>query len=141
MPIPFHVLRNIAILGGFISIGGAGYFTTKLKYKFKQADYFIESVSLLRNYTPIEKYLGQPIVVKSIDLGDTENNVVGALGAKIAIPVCGPKDKGILYCWATRENTDERWLVDKLEIEIKKTKQRWTFYERPITKENEEKKL
>ncbi|GAB1600196.1 uncharacterized protein LOC115209809 [Argonauta hians] len=141
MPIPFHILRNIAIVGGFISLGGAGYFTVKIQNKFKQTDCYIESVSLLRNYTPIEKYLGQPISVKSIDLGDTENNVVSALDAKLAIPVLGPKDKGTLYCWASRQTADERWHIDKLDIEVTKTNQRWTFYRRPITNENEAKLL
>lgn len=107
---------------------------SKWKYKtdqFREAEYYKKSLTLLRNYAPIENSIGRPIRGSSIDLGDYDNNIVDGKNAKIAIPVTGPKGKGTLYCFASRPTVKDSWQIDQLDIETHKNHQRWTFYKLP----------
>lgn len=139
MPASIRTLRNIAIVGGFIALGGAGYFTVKIQNHFRETEYYKKSLVLLRNYAPIENSIGRPIQGSSINLGDFDNNVVDGLNAKIAIPVTGPKGNGTLYCFASRPTLKDSWQINQLDIETQKNNQRWTFYKLPTSESDSSK--
>jgi len=85
-------------------------------------------MELLRGYPPAVRLLGEPIRAKHIDLG-TGKTYCDGLTAKLTVPVRGRKKKGILYSWASRSNVDERWAIDRLDLEV--SKRTWTFYVNP----------
>lgn len=59
--------------------------------------------------------MGEPIKESGFDLSNP-NNTCDASHAQFEVKVRGPKDKGVLYFWATN-HISEGWLVDRLELE------------------------
>lgn len=59
--------------------------------------------------------MGEPIKETGFDLSNP-NNSCDASYAQFEVKVKGPKDKGVLYFWATN-HINEGWLVDRLELE------------------------
>ncbi|XP_048238394.1 uncharacterized protein LOC124142995 [Haliotis rufescens] len=130
--IPTSVLKNIAVFGGVFALGSAYYMTEKIQERFRKEDYYRIPMKMLRQYQPAVEAFGQPIVSKRLDLGDTQHNRVDGLNASLLIPVKGPKDKGSLYIQASRLSGKDSWAVDQLDLELKSTGQRWTFYQKPV---------
>ncbi|KAL5005579.1 hypothetical protein ScPMuIL_016737 [Solemya velum] len=122
------MLQKVAVCGGLIAIGGAIFFTEKIQGNFRQQEYFRKSMKLLRQYGPAVESLGEPIRTKHLDLGDTQKNRVDGFKARITIPVKGPNGLGTLHSWASRETVHDSWEVDRLDIELTKTGQKWTFF-------------
>lgn len=86
-------------------------------------------------------YLGQPIKDTGFDLGDEQHNFCDGKNAQFEVSVkglfarqfnfsfrrtlrttclhtTGPKDKGTMYFWAERDESEE-WNVNRLELELK----------------------
>lgn len=122
-------LKKVAIVGAVIAIGGAGYFQFRIQDNFRQQPFYTESVRLLRGYPPALKMLGEPIVVKNLDLGDTEKTWCDGLNARLAIPLKGSLTKATLHSWASRESVKDHWVVDRLDFET--SNKNWTFYINP----------
>lgn len=64
------------------------------------------------------KYLGEPIKEVGFDLADPEHNFCDGTKAQFEVRVRGPKDKGRMYFWAERADS-EGWIVKRLEVELK----------------------
>lgn len=59
--------------------------------------------------------MGEPIKEMGFDFSNP-NNICDADHAQFEVKVRGPKDKGVLYFWATN-HLNKGWLVDRLELE------------------------
>ncbi|XP_064598521.1 cytochrome c oxidase assembly factor 1 homolog [Liolophura sinensis] len=121
------MLTKVAIAGGVVALGGAWYFTQRLQNDIKQQDHYKQSVKLLRDYKPAQEAFGKPIIPLSLDLAN-KDIYMDEKEARLVIPLRGPKDKGTLYTWATREKPGLSWNIDQLDLELKSSGRRWTFY-------------
>jgi len=129
MPVSISTLAKVAVVGGFVSIASASYFTWKIQDNFKKEPYYIRSMELLNGYPPAVSILGAPIETRRLDLGSTSPTFSTGLAARLAIPVSGKKQRGTLHCWASRVNASDSWNVDKLDLEV--NSMTWTFYVDP----------
>lgn len=112
-------LARTAAFGGFIVIGSAFYFKSRIQDGIKHSDYYRESLHILRSHRGVAYLMGEPIKDGRLDLGDTSNNFCSGKEAKFQVPVKGTKQSGTLYLWASRSSYDENWSVDRLELGLK----------------------
>ncbi|CAD5122805.1 DgyrCDS11211 [Dimorphilus gyrociliatus] len=122
-------LKRVALVGGVMALGGAGYFTYKIQNNFRNAVYTQKAIFLFENYPAANDLIGKPFRYKNIDLGDTKKNFVFEHRAQLEIPVNGSKGDGKMFLFAHREKLNQDWELEKLDMEVKGT--RWTFWMNP----------
>lgn len=113
-------LARTASIGGFIVIGSAFYFKSRIQDGIKQSEYYRESLRLLRSHRGVAYLMGEPIKDGGVDLGDNDNNFCTGNQAQFQVPVKGTKLSGTLYLWASRSSLDQNWSVDRLELGLEK---------------------
>ncbi|KAK7113740.1 hypothetical protein V1264_012976 [Littorina saxatilis] len=121
-------LTKVAVFGSIASVAGAAFFTNKIHENLQREEYHRKPMYMLRHYQPAVDLLGHPIHPTRMDLGNTEKNRIDGYEAKLAIPVKGPKDKGTLYVWASREKAGDSWDVTRLDLEVGEANERLTFH-------------
>ncbi|XP_050418156.2 uncharacterized protein LOC126831603 [Patella vulgata] len=127
------VLKLVVVGCGIGALSGAFYYTEKVQGQFRREEFYTKPMKLLRNYEPAKEHLGEPIRSTHIDLGNTTENNIDGLNAKLTIPIKGSKDKGKMYVTASRNEAGESWIINQLDLEIKRTRRKWTFYKTPET--------
>ncbi|KAK3764429.1 hypothetical protein RRG08_040025 [Elysia crispata] len=115
---------------GVLGLGASIWMERKMQSSYRQQGFYQKSVLLLRNYTPASEFLGKPIFSGRVKIGDKTMLNVENFSAKLVIPVVGSKDKGALHVLASREDKESEWTIDQLDLEIKSSNQKWTFYRR-----------
>ncbi|XP_053653762.1 uncharacterized protein [Cherax quadricarinatus] len=75
-------LARTAAFGGFIVIGSAFYFKSRIQDGIKHSDYYRESLHILRSHRGVAYLMGEPIKDGRLDLGDTSNNFCSGKEAK-----------------------------------------------------------
>jgi len=118
--IPNRILAKIAVGGGFIALGSASYFRSKIESAIKQSEYFELAVKQLKSSKAAASVLGEPMIIGTPDLGDTKKNFCDGLLAKFTVPVRGPKDSGSFMFEASRSAPGEHWKVRDLELFLSK---------------------
>ncbi|KAG6461013.1 cytochrome c oxidase assembly factor 1 homolog [Manduca sexta] len=117
MTISTRTLVQIAGWGGVV-VGTTGiYLQYRLIDNVRSYDYYKNALKKLRAHAGAVHYLGEPIKDKRFKLTDKENNFSDGKDARFRIPVTGPKDKGVYYFWAVRENNE--WTITRAELELK----------------------
>ncbi|GFO05474.1 cytochrome c oxidase assembly protein 1-like protein [Plakobranchus ocellatus] len=115
---------------GVVGLGASIWMEQKQQSSYRQQGFYQKSVRLLQDYHPAAQFLGKPIFSGRVTIGDRNLLNVDDFSAKLVIPVVGPLDKGSLYVQASREDKMAEWNIDQLDLEIKSSKQKWTFYQR-----------
>lgn len=111
-------LGLIAGYGAVICIGTGIYFKSKINDKFRETDYYKNSLKLLRGHRGASYLMGEPIRSGKIDLGDEKSNFVDGIIARLAIPVNGPKQNGVLYVYASRPEKKGQYTINNLELQL-----------------------
>ncbi|RUS71617.1 hypothetical protein EGW08_020628 [Elysia chlorotica] len=117
---------------GVVGLGASIWMERRMQSSYRQQGFYQESVRLLQNYTPAAQFLGKPIFSGRVKIGDKTMLNVEDFSAKLVIPVVGSVDKGSLHVLASREDKESQWTIDQLDIEIKSSNQKWTFYQKEI---------
>ncbi|GFR84544.1 cytochrome c oxidase assembly protein 1-like protein [Elysia marginata] len=117
---------------GVVGLGASIWMERKVQNMYRQQGFYQKSVLLLQNYTPAAQFLGKPIFSGRVYVGDKALLNVEDYTAKLVVPVVGSIDEGLLYIQASRENKETEWTIDQLDLEIKSSQQKWTFYQRGI---------
>ncbi|KAK4004706.1 uncharacterized protein LOC123476950 [Daphnia magna] len=110
-------LAKIAVAGGFLALGSASYFRWKIETSIKQSTYFKLAIErLLASKTAVD-VLGEPVLIGSIDLGDTKRNFCDGLQARFQVSVRGPKSSGIMAFEASRNPPSQpEWRINLVEL-------------------------
>ncbi|XP_070569561.1 cytochrome c oxidase assembly factor 1 homolog [Ptychodera flava] len=129
-------LKSIAIYGGILSLGGAGYFYTKIQDNLVSGSYYSKSMQILGDNEEAMAKLGPPVKSKYLDLSDKFNKVDG-VNCSLKIGVRGSKTKGTLFTWAERSKPGADWEIQKLFLQYQNSESFIKLYEAPV-KEGEE---
>ncbi len=110
-------LAKIAVVGGFAALGSAGFFRWKIESGIKQSQYFQLAEKKLLESEAAVSVLGKPVLIGSLDLGDTKRNFCDGLQAQFHVPVRGPKSSGIMVFEASRNPPSQpEWKLNVLEL-------------------------
>ena len=83
----------------------------------RQTEYFRESMKILRNHEGSKYLLGEPIKENGFDIGDP--NYANSTSAHFEVSVKGSEKRGTMYFWAERPSEKDKWLINRLELELK----------------------
>lgn len=110
-------LAKIAVIGGVITIGTANVIRWKIESNLKQSQYFQLAIKkLVENETAVT-FLGEPVLIGSLDLGNTDHNYCDGLRAQFHVPVKGSKTSATLFFRASRNPPDQPdWKLNTLEL-------------------------
>ncbi|KAJ9584295.1 hypothetical protein L9F63_021364 [Diploptera punctata] len=114
-----RTLARIAAYGGVIVASTGFYLHWKLQDNVKNEEFHREAMKILRNHSPSVMLLGEPIKAGNVDLGNRSINFCDGTNAKLEVPVSGPKNKGILYFWAVKDDIQQKWNVHRMELGLK----------------------
>lgn len=111
------VLAKIALVGGVVALGSATFFRWKIESGIKRSEYFRLAIEKLTENQAATAVLGKPVLIGSLDLGDTTKNFCDGLEAQFHVPVRGPKSSGIMIFEASRNPPSEpEWRLNTLEL-------------------------
>lgn len=110
-------LVRIAALGGMATICMGLLTKFKISDNIKQTDYCKEALATLRKHKGALSLLGHPIKDLTVNVENHSKNFTKGDVAQYEIPVCGSKQKGTLYFWAERQQS--QWVVTRIELELK----------------------
>lgn len=111
-------LMKIAAIGGFLTAGMGYALRIKLNKRLTETDYYQEAIKILQEHHGVTYLLGEPIRIGSVDVSDNEKNWSNTLSAHLEVPVKGPKQRGTLYFWANRQNTEDQWNIHRMELQL-----------------------
>lgn len=112
-------LIKVAAFGG-IATATMGFKTrSKISDNVKGTEYYKEALATLRKHKGAVTILGEPIKDLTIDVGDTLKNYSKDDVAQYEVRVSGSKQKGVLYFWAEKNASQNKWTVSKIELELK----------------------
>jgi len=131
-------LFKVAFGGGVFVVGSCKWMENRMRTNFREQEWYKKGVQMFHQYKPAEDYLGSPVSNGHVNLSKL---MVIECEANAAIPVKGPKGKGLLWIYASRESIKKSWEIDQLDLEISATEQRWKFYERVSKKDGNAEKI
>ncbi|RZC41230.1 Coa1 domain containing protein [Asbolus verrucosus] len=109
---------KIAAVGGMVTVSMGMALRYKLSNNVKQTEYYKEALRTVRSNRGVVHLLGEPIKDGTIDVSDQEKNFTRQNTAQYEVPVRGPKQKGTVYFWAIKQNSDH-WTVNRIELGLK----------------------
>ncbi|XP_017781572.1 PREDICTED: uncharacterized protein LOC108566274 [Nicrophorus vespilloides] len=115
-----QTLIKIAAIGGFLTASMGFAYRSKINSNIAKTDYYKEAMKTVRSHKGAIHLLGEPIKDCNIDVTDSTKNVTRNLSAQYAVPVKGAKEYGTVYFWANRQTSDDKWSVNRIELELKK---------------------
>ncbi|OQR71410.1 hypothetical protein BIW11_11018 [Tropilaelaps mercedesae] len=107
-------LGQFALCTALVCSGGMLYMQEVLRKKFKEQEYFKESMRVLLENPHVKSILGEPITSGKLCLYDRERFFATPEKAKLVIPVQGSKQKGMVYAWCTRQLPTRDSTVDEI---------------------------
>nr|XP_022324056.1 cytochrome c oxidase assembly factor 1 homolog [Crassostrea virginica] len=110
----------------------------KFHRRIRESGFYKDSVEMVNHYPVALEHLGKPIAPRRISYTDPENKLTDK-EVCVKIPLVGPKDEGMMYTWAERASLEDKWVVNRVDISIRKLG-RWTFYDRETQKDVKEEK-
>lgn len=119
MAVKTVTLVKIAAIGGIITVSMGFALRFKINENIRQLDHYKEAMKILRSNPASVYLLGEPIKDKLLDLDNEKKNYTNKLDSHYEIPVSGSKQRGILHMWAKRNSEDEKYVVNKMELELK----------------------
>lgn len=107
-------LVKIGAIGGMltVSMGLAARF--KINENIKKAEYYKDALKTVRTNKGAVYLLGEPMKDGRVDIGNSEKNFTKDDKAQYEVPVKGPKQKGMIYFWAAKQDTE--WVVKRIEL-------------------------
>ncbi|XP_046634372.1 uncharacterized protein LOC124313472 [Daphnia pulicaria] len=112
-----RTLGKIAVIGGFFALGSASVFRWKIESSIKKSAYFELAIKELLASKAATTVLGEPVLVGSIDLGDTRTNFCDGLQAHFQVSVRGPKSSGFMTFDASRNPPSQpEWRLNTVEL-------------------------
>lgn len=107
-------LVKIGAIGGMltVSMGLAARF--KINENIKKAEYYKDALKTVRTNKGAVYLLGEPMKDGRVDIGNSEKNFTKDDKAQYEVPVKGPKQKGMIYFWAAKQDTE--WVVTRIEL-------------------------
>lgn len=104
------------------------YLRHKERKKIMQSDYYKTSMALLRAFPPAKEILGVPIMERPVDIFFNPGVSLTPFTARIIVPLQGSDKRGSLYSWASRDETNEGWRIERLDLEVKDEPERFSVY-------------
>jgi cytochrome c oxidase assembly factor 1 len=107
-------LVKIGAIGGMltVSMGLAARF--KISENIKKTEYYKDALKTVRTNKGAVYLLGEPMKDGRVDIGNSEKNFTKDDKAQYEVPVKGPKQKGMIYFWAAKQDTE--WVVKRIEL-------------------------
>jgi cytochrome c oxidase assembly factor 1 len=112
-------LLKVAAYGGVFVASTGMLAHWKFQEKLRDSEFHKEAMKILRNHHPSVSLLGEPIKPGNVDCGNTTFNFCDSTHAQLQIPVKGPKNKGTLFFWAERVDSQQKWNVYRMELGLK----------------------
>ena len=119
MGISNMTLAKIAGIGGIITVSMGYAVRMQVNNEICKTEYYRDAMKTLRRNKAAVHLLGEPIRDKLLDLDDTTKNYTEEINAHYEVPVKGPKDRGVMFFWASRPDHHTAWNVDRIELELK----------------------
>ncbi|XP_044264362.1 uncharacterized protein LOC123011121 [Tribolium madens] len=107
-------LVKIGAIGGVATVTMGFFYRNKVDQNIKSTVYYKEALKTVRTNKGAVHLLGEPIKEGKIDIDDTETNFTKEHSARYEVPVRGPKQKGKIYFWASKHNSE--WVVNRIEL-------------------------
>jgi cytochrome c oxidase assembly factor 1 len=107
-------LVKIGAIGGMltVSMGLAARF--KISENIKKTEYYKDALKTVRTNKGAVYLLGEPMKDGRVDIGNSEKNFTKDDKAQYEVPIKGPKQKGMIYFWAAKQDTE--WVVKRIEL-------------------------
>ncbi|XP_068896500.1 uncharacterized protein [Tenebrio molitor] len=107
-------LVKIGAIGGMltVSMGLAARF--KISENIKKTEHYKDALKTVRTNKGAVYLLGEPMKDGRVDIGNSEKNFTKDDKAQYEVPVKGPKQKGMIYFWAAKQDTE--WVVKRIEL-------------------------
>ena len=109
-------------------LGGIFYLRYKERKKIITSEYYKTSMALLRSFPPAKEKLGESIYEYPLDVFFNDGISITPFTSRVTAGVWGAKNSGILYSWASRDETYEGWRIERLDLEIKDQTERISVY-------------
>lgn len=114
-----NTLLKWASIGGFATVGMGFAYEAKVSENIKNIPYCKEALRHLRAHPGAVHLLGEPIKAGKIKMGTGAVNFTKETTSQYQIPVKGPKEKGIMYLWASRPDQKSEWTLESVELGLK----------------------
>lgn len=115
-------LIKIAAFGGILTATMGLAYRSKVENNVKQTDHYKEAMKILRAHKAAISLLGEPIKDCRIEITNDNKNYTKALDSHYEVPVKGPKQRGVMHFWASRKSMNDKFVVDRVELELKNEK-------------------
>uniref|UniRef100_A0A6M2DFP2 Putative cytochrome oxidase complex assembly protein 1 n=1 Tax=Xenopsylla cheopis TaxID=163159 RepID=A0A6M2DFP2_XENCH len=109
-------LIKTAGYGALVVIGTGMYMKSLVVQRIKDAEFYRTAFKTLRGHPGAVHFLGEPIKDGGFKYSDTEKNNCTDTEAHYAVKVKGPNDKGVMFFWAEKLETE--WKINRLELEL-----------------------
>ena len=121
-------LTGIALGILWTGVSGMVYLRHQERKKILQSDYYKTSMALLRAFTPAVEKLGNPIIERPIDVFFNAGLSITPFTARVTVPLKGSVNSGILYSWSSRDEVNEGWRIERLDLDVKNEPERLTVF-------------
>ncbi|CAG9821226.1 unnamed protein product [Phaedon cochleariae] len=111
-------LVRIGAIGGVATVTMGMLLKNKLNHNIKQTEYYKDALKTLRSHPGAVYLLGEPIKDLGIEVGNERDNFTKGNYAQYRVPLKGMKQRGTLYFWAERVDTQKEWIVNRMELEV-----------------------
>lgn len=125
---PLRNLCAVALGVTWTGLGGMVYLRHEERTKILDSEYYKTSMTLLRSFPPAKEKLGDSIFARPLDVFFNPGVSITPFTARVTVDVGGKLNTGILYSWASREETYEGWRIERLDLEVKNEAERLSVY-------------
>ena len=124
------VFKLVGVACGVMSTGlcGIAYVRYKERNKIRESDYYKIPMTILRSFAPAVDKLGHPIRERPLDVLFNVGISITPFTARLTVPLQGSLNSGILYSWASRDETYEGWRVERVDLEVQNEAQRLSVF-------------
>lgn len=119
MPISNMTLVKVAAVGGVITVSMGYAWRMKINRNIAESDSYKDAMKTLRQNKGAVYLLGEPIKDLLLDVGNTNKNYTKDFSQHYEVPLKGTKQRGTLHYWADRKAIEEKWNLNRIELELK----------------------
>ncbi|XP_065656151.1 cytochrome c oxidase assembly factor 1 homolog [Hydra vulgaris] len=118
--VKLSTLKYAALFTTVVTVGGCSYMYVKIQERVVLfGDFYNKSIEALKKDDKLSMALGVPLYPMFIDLS-SKDNLMTNTKIKLAIPVRGSKNKGLLHTECSKEVMEKTWRIDSLVLEVNK---------------------
>jgi len=123
-----HKMVGVALGVLWTGLSGMFYIRYKERKKIITSDYYKTSMALLRSFPPAKEKLGETIYEYPLDVFSNLAIAITPFTSRVTAGVWGARNSGVLYSWSSRDETDEGWRIERVDLEIKDQAERISVY-------------